>query len=99
MRILAVTACPTGIAHTYMAAEQLERTGRALGHSVKVETQGALGVENRLEPADIAGAEAVILATDVAIEGRERFEGVPRLLEVPVQLAVKDPAAVFARLG
>ena len=48
MKIVAVTACPTGIAHTYMAAEQLEKTARKLGHSIKVETQGAMGIENEL---------------------------------------------------
>ena len=50
MKIVAVTACPTGIAHTYMAAEQLEKTARKLGHAIKVETQGAMGIENELEP-------------------------------------------------
>ena len=44
MRLVAVTACPTGIAHTYMAAEQLEKTGKKLGHAIKVETQGAMGI-------------------------------------------------------
>ncbi len=57
MNIVAVTACPTGIAHTYMAAEQLERTARKLGHTIKVETQGSMGLENELSAADIAAAE------------------------------------------
>lgn len=57
MKIVAVTACPTGIAHTYMAAEQLEKTARKLGHAIKVETQGAMGIENELRQADI-GLEA-----------------------------------------
>ncbi len=99
MKIVAITACPTGIAHTYMAAEQLERTGRALGHAIKVETQGAMGIENRLTEADIAGAEVLILAADVMVEDRERFASIPRVLEVPVQLAIRNPAEVFARLG
>src|SRR6185369_3893176 len=50
MKIIAVTACPTGIAHTYMAAEQLEKTAKTLGHQIKVETQGAMGIENELSP-------------------------------------------------
>ena len=54
MKIVAVTACPTGIAHTYMAAEQLEKTAKKLGHDIKVETQGAMGIENELSTADIA---------------------------------------------
>lgn len=98
MKILAITACPTGIAHTYMAAEQLERTGTQRGHAVKVETQGAMGVENRLSEADVAGADALILAADIAVEGRERFAGISKVLEVPVQLAIRNPAEVFARL-
>lgn len=98
MKILAITACPTGIAHTYMAAEQLERTGKQLGHTIKVETQGAMGIENRLTEADVAGADAVILASDLPVQGRERFAGITRILEVPVQLAIKNPAEIFARL-
>ena len=97
MKIVAVTACPTGIAHTYMAAEQLERAGRELGHDVKVETQGAMGIENELTAADLQGAEAVIFACDIEVEQRERFAGL-RSIEVPVQQAIKDPKAVFAKL-
>ena len=98
MKIVAVTACPTGIAHTYMAAEQLERAGRALGHQIKVETQGAMGIENRLTEEDVAGADALVVASDVAIEGRDRFAGVARVLEIPIQQAIRNPAEVFARL-
>lgn len=98
MKILAITACPTGIAHTYMAAEQLERTGKQLGHTIKVETQGAMGIENRLTEADVLGAEALILASDVPVQGRDRFAGLTRIVEVPVQLAIKNPAEIFARL-
>ena len=98
MKILAITACPTGIAHTYMAAECLERTGAKLGHQVKVETQGAMGVENAFTAEDLAGAEAVILAADVPVQGRERFKHIARILEVPVQLAIRNPADLFARL-
>jgi len=98
MKILAITACPTGIAHTYMAAEQLERTGKQLGHTIKVETQGAMGIENRLTEADVAGADALILASDLPVQGRERFVSLARILEVPVQQAIKNPAEIFARL-
>jgi PTS system fructose-specific IIB component/fructose-specific PTS system IIB-like component len=98
MNIIAVTACPTGIAHTYMAAEQLEKTGKALGHRIKVETQGAMGIENELSPGEIAAADAVIFAVDIQVEQRERFDG-KRILEVPVQLAIKDPKGIFAKLG
>ena len=97
MRIVAVTACPTGIAHTYMAAEQLEKTARKLGHTIKVETQGAMGIENELSQADIDAAEAVIIATDIAVEREERF-GRIRKIQVPVQAVLKDPEAIFAKL-
>ena len=97
MRIVAVTACPTGIAHTYMAAEQLEKTAKKLGHTIKVETQGAMGIENELTAADVSGAEVAIIAADIALERPERFDTI-RKLEVPVQLAIRNPEAVFARL-
>ena len=97
MNIVAVTACPTGIAHTYMAAEQLEKTARKLGHSIKVETQGAMGIENELSEQDIANAEAVIFAADIAVEREERFDRL-RQIKVSVQEAVKRPEAIFARL-
>ncbi|MGN6626697.1 MAG: PTS fructose transporter subunit IIB [Tepidisphaeraceae bacterium] len=97
MKIVAVTACPTGIAHTYMAAEQLEKTAKALGHQIKVETQGAMGIENELKPAEIAAADHVIFAVDILIEQRERFSG-KKILEVPVKDAIKNPAGVFEKL-
>lgn len=97
MKIVAVTACPTGIAHTYMAAEQLEKTAKKLGHSIKVETQGAMGIENELSQAEIDAAEIVILATDIAIEREERFERI-RKVQIPVQSVLKNPEAVFAKL-
>lgn len=97
MKFVAVTACPTGIAHTYMAAAQLEKTAKKLGHTIKVETQGAMGIENELSQADVDSADAVILATDIAIEKEERFTRA-RKIQVPVQAALKDPEAIFAQL-
>jgi fructose-specific phosphotransferase system IIB component len=98
MKIVAVTACPTGIAHTYMAAEQLEKTAKKLGHSIKVETQGAMGIENELSQEEVDAADVVILATDIAIEKEERFSRA-RKLQVPVQTALKDAAAVLKQAG
>ncbi|MDR2462979.1 MAG: fructose PTS transporter subunit IIB [Verrucomicrobiales bacterium] len=98
MNIIAITACPTGIAHTYMAAEQLEKTAKTLGHHIKVETQGAMGQENELTAADIAAADAIVFAADIGIEGRERFEG-RAVLTVPVQEAIKNPLGIFQRLA
>ena len=97
MKIVAVTACPTGIAHTYMAAEQLEKTAKTLGHEIKVETQGAMGIENELSSSDIKQAQAVIFATDIDVEKKERFDGL-RIVQVSVKDAIKDPKAIFAKL-
>lgn len=98
MKIVAVTACPTGIAHTYMAAEQLEKTAKAMGHSIRVETQGAMGIENELSSVDIAAADAVILAVDIEIENAERFEG-KRVVRVGVAEAIKNPKGVLGKVG
>jgi fructose-specific phosphotransferase system IIB component len=97
MKIVAVTACPTGIAHTYMAAEQLEKTAKKLGHSIKIETQGAMGIENKLTEAEINSAAVVILAVDIAVEESERFDRI-RKIKVPVQAAMKNPEAIFAQI-
>lgn|SRR5215467_2116574 len=97
MKIVAVTACPTGIAHTYMAAARLEKVAKELGHEIKVETQGALGIENKLSEKEIAQAQVAIFAVDISIEGRERFKGM-KIVEVPLQEAIKNTQAVFAKL-
>lgn len=98
MQIVAITACPTGIAHTYMAAAQLEKTGKELGHKIKVETQGAMGIENELTEEEIRNADIVIFAVDIEVELRHRFNG-KKILEVPVQDAIKDPKSIFAQLN
>lgn len=97
MNIVAVTACPTGIAHTYMAAEQLEKIGKKLGHQIKIETQGAMGIENEITAKDIKNADLAILASDITIEAAERFEPI-RKIRVSVQEALKNPEGIFSRL-
>jgi fructose-specific phosphotransferase system IIB component len=97
MKIVAVTACPTGIAHTYMAAARLEKIAKRYGHEIKVETQGAIGIENKLTEDDISQAQIAIFAVDVEIEGRDRFNGV-RVIQVPLQEAIKNTEKVFSRL-
>ncbi len=97
MNIVAVTACPTGIAHTYMAAEQIEKTAKAMGHQVKVETQGAMGIENELSAEDIREADVAIFAIGIDVEQRDRFDGM-KIIEVAVQDAIKNPKAVFEKL-
>jgi fructose-specific phosphotransferase system IIB component len=97
MKIVAVTACPTGIAHTYMAAEQLEKTAKTLGHQIKVETQGAMGIENELSAKDIREADIALFAVDIDVEQRDRFNG-KKIIQVPVQDAIKNPKAVFEKI-
>ncbi|MTJ81935.1 MAG: PTS fructose transporter subunit IIB [Telmatospirillum sp.] len=97
MKIIAVTACPTGIAHTYMAAATLSSVGREMGHDVKVETQGAMGIENELRPAEISAADLVIFAADIAIENEARFNG-KRVLHVPIREVLKDARKVLTRI-
>ena len=75
MNIVAVIACLTGIAHTYLAAESLEKHAKAKGIKIKVETQGAIGIENKITLEDIEKADAVILTNNIEIEEVERFEG------------------------
>ena len=88
LRLVGVTSCPTGIAHTYMAAEALENAARAAGHSITVETQGSAG--SRPIPADeIASADAVIFAHDLEIKDKARFAGKPTV-DVSVKKAISD---------
>ncbi len=94
MKFVAVTSCPTGIAHTYMAAEALEQAGKAAGHDVTVETQGSAG-SSPLDPAVIAAADGVIFAADLEVRGKERFLGKPTV-DVGVKKAVHDAPGVIA---
>ncbi|MDI9530614.1 MAG: fructose PTS transporter subunit IIB [Anaerolineaceae bacterium] len=75
MKIVAVTSCATGIAHSYMAAEALKKAAKELGDVIKIEVQGALGLENKLSSRDIQEAELVIWAVDVGVREKERFKG------------------------
>lgn len=95
MHLVAVTACPTGIAHTYMAAERLERAAKKLGHTIRVETQGAMGIENALSADDLERAAVAVLAAGIPVRDRERFDSL-RVVEVSVQEAIKDAERVLA---
>ncbi|AWE50822.1 PTS fructose transporter subunit IIABC [Streptomyces nigra] len=95
-RIVAVTSCPTGIAHTYMAAESLENAGRDAGVELVVETQGSAGF-TRLDPAVIAAADGVILAHDVAVREKDRFAGKPTV-DVGVKAGINRPAELIAEV-
>ena len=92
IQVLAVTACPTGIAHTYMAAEALTKAAQEMGHEIKIETQG-VEVENILSDNDIQSADIVIIACQKTVD-LSRFEG-KRVTEVPIERAVKNPQKVI----
>lgn len=92
-RILGVTACPTGIAHTYMAAEALVNTGADKGIKVKIETNGSGGTKNKLTPQEIAHCDAIIVAADKKVE-TDRFAGKP-VIQVPVKDGISRPAELI----
>ena len=96
-RFVAVTSCPTGIAHTYMAAEALENAAREAGHSITVETQGSAG-STPLTARQIAEADAVIFAHDVEVRDKQRFAGKPTV-DVGVKKAISDAPALLAQAG
>ncbi|MEV5252839.1 fructose-specific PTS transporter subunit EIIC [Streptomyces werraensis] len=95
-RIVAVTSCPTGIAHTYMAAESLEKAGREAGVEIVVETQGSAGF-TRLDPAVIAAADGVVLAHDVPVRDKQRFAGKPTV-DTGVKAAINRPADLIGEV-
>lgn len=95
MKIIAVTSCPTGIAHTYMAAEALQIAAKEMGHEMKVETQGSVGAENVITEADLKSADALILAIDTNID-KSRFQGIP-VVEVSVKEAIKDAKGLITK--
>lgn len=97
MKVVAVTACPTGIAHTYMAAEAMKKAALQLKLAIKIETQGALGIDNPLSDRDIAQASVVVIAADVAIEHEERFAHRP-VIRVSMQSVLTDATAVLRQV-
>jgi PTS system fructose-specific IIC component len=90
--IVAITSCPTGIAHTFMAAEGLEQGAAKLGHTIKVETQGSVGAQNQLTASDVAAADIVLIAADTTVD-LSRFAG-KRIYETGTKGAIGDGAAV-----
>ena len=96
LRVLAITACPTGIAHTYMAAEALEKKGRELGIGVKAETQGSGGAKNILTREEIAACDGIIIAADKNVD-LARFDGKP-LLRVPVSDGINKPQELIEKI-
>ena len=95
MKVVGITSCPSGVAHTYMAAEALKLSGQKLG--IDIETQGGAGVENQLKQKDIDEAACVILVNDVALEGLDRFKG-KKVLKMGVSDLIKKSDAVMKKI-
>ncbi|HDK5214969.1 PTS fructose transporter subunit IIC [Salmonella enterica] len=95
-KIIAVTGCPTGIAHTFMAEEALKNAAKKLSVEIKVETNGASGVENAIQPADLVDIAGVIIAADKDVLP-DRFNGLP-VIEVPVKEAIHHPAELINKV-
>lgn len=94
--VLAITACPSGVAHTFLAAKSLQKAAAKAGIKLKVETQGANGIINRISAKDVANARCVILAHDVAIKNRERFANI-EVIDVKTREAIHNPEGLLAR--
>lgn len=88
--VLAITACPSGVAHTFLAAKALEKAAGKNNIKIKVETQGANGIVNRITPKDVENAKFIILAHDVAIKNSERFTNI-KIIDVKTKEAIKNP--------
>lgn len=94
MKVVAVTACPTGIAHTYMAADALIKAAPKHNVQIKVETQGAMGIENQLTPHDITQADRVLIVSDITIDQPARFEGTHKV-QIPIEEVLLNVDKVF----
>ncbi|MCQ2009490.1 PTS fructose transporter subunit IIB [Sporolactobacillus sp. STSJ-5] len=97
MKIVGISACTSGIAHTYIAKEKLIKAGTEAGHQVRIETQGTIGIEDELTVQEIKEADLVIIAADIKISGRERFKG-KKVVEIPTNLAIKAPKQLYKKL-
>lgn len=97
MKIAAVAACTSGIAHTYIAKEKLILAAESMGHTIHVETQGTIGTEDELTQDMIREADVILLAIDIAITGMERFEG-KKTVKVPTNIAVKAPKQLMTKI-
>ncbi len=94
MNIIGVIACISGVAHTYMAAEALEKACKRAGYKVAVETQGALGSENQLTESDIAQADIAVIIADINIEGEQRFNNM-RLVRCSIAHFLRNDSQVM----
>ena len=97
MKLVAVAACTSGIAHTYIAKEKILTAAKSLGWDASVETQGTIGTETPLTKEDIAAADVVLLAVDIKVGGRERFEG-KRVVEVGTSTVIASPTKLLTAI-
>ena len=95
MKIVGISACPAGLAHTPMAAKALEKAGKALGYDVKME-QGSMGQVNEITKEEAQAADFVIIASDQKIVGMDRFEG-KKVIRVDINICIKAPEAVLKK--
>lgn len=96
MKILAITACTAGIAHTYIAKEKLEQAAGELGDAIKVETQGSIGVENELTAEEIRDADVILISADIRVN-KDRFRGKP-VVDIPISMVMKSPKGVLNKI-
>ncbi|NLS11661.1 PTS fructose transporter subunit IIB [Vibrio sp. SM6] len=94
MKVVAVTACPTGIAHTYMAADALMKAAPKFSVQLKVETQGAMGIENPLSARDIDSADIVFIVSDIDVEQATRFTG-KKVIHIAIEDVLMNPDKWF----
>lgn len=97
MNIVGIAACTSGIAHTYIAREKLMKAGEALGHTIHIETQGTIGTENELTKEQIQQADVVIIAADIKVGGKERFQH-KKVVEVPTNTVIKAPQGLIQHI-
>lgn len=96
-KLVALCACPMGLAHTFMAAEAIKKAALEMGYEVKVETQGADGIQNQLTASDISNADIILHAIAVTPQDMERFEGY-EIYEVGLQEVIKNPKGVIKEI-
>ncbi|WJS82715.1 PTS fructose transporter subunit IIB [Tetragenococcus halophilus] len=90
MNIVGIAACTAGIAHTYIAKEKLETAAKKAGHKIHLETQGTIGTEDPIPTEMIKDADVVVIAADVKVSGKDRFEG-KKVIEIPTEIVIKSP--------
>ena len=96
MKIVGISACTAGLAHTPMAAKALEKAGASLGYDIKMEQQGSMGQVNTITEEEAKAADFVIIASDQKISGMERFDGKP-VIRVDITTCIKAPEAVIKK--